>query len=1148
MSIGTDLREREEQAANEADDLNPGQKNYDKSFSRSKSDDSQDGDQENSGSDDFENYNYNKPGTQKRTDSHGDTVNSNYNADDGAGSDKNIRSAKDKEERGSSLYSKSSAASAMTGGMAGIAGKLNGKGKGPTSGVVGLILFAMVGIMGGSAGLAGTLLVNMKEIFHNDRSDASRTNRLYSRAFLANKFKKDNGNACQKSKIVCKMSTMSKQDIKTYQENGFKIEGSEIDADGNNTGKRVEDDKSLRPGATADSANPDNPGDAHDPKARVSLERVTYPDGKQVTNGKEYYAHADKNTSALRSAEKAFPSRSSFYLNKFFTNKVLGGDRWGFTKDKKKFPESNKNGEQDRAIDEQTGSENGRGSYDPNAPPEERNRNYEGTRDGIIEESSRHAQSSGKGGIAGTVFQMACTPYRAANGIVNAVKLYQITRLGLFFLTFVQAADEVKDGRGDGAKVAKLSDNLTYYEPNEKMLRDDKALNVKAGDPNPKYNLSATDSQGYKTAAHGDVSALTAFAQNYILGGGQQSALIATTAGIKMGYESAARSVSGLTGSDMSGRQAMKKFCRSVNNPLVQGATCFTLLAATNITPATVATGGVCACIAEQISDSGGLLSGVPIIGGFSDSITQAGRDILMPKGVMDAIGDICGWVTDKIGEVIKAVVKQILESDDIKKLIEETLALYDANSDTKGVDAGNAIAAGAGLVLSTAATGYGNKPGNKKEIDNYITYTQPLEDTYIALEKADAAENPFDINNKYSLVGSLARAVNTKDMTPTSLYGNVATLSSLLPAAFRSVTAGPSANALYNQPSTAAGGESGRYDRCKDEDLASIGAAGDSYCSIVGVVSKDELTKASSAASNPNDTMINDLTEWMSTEQPETADSAGIGETCVLLNGEDDTGCEKSKQASINKDTGAPIEDSQYAKYLKYCTETRENPWGAQAEPYEQGTERDQRWYSGQECMSDSTMVKNFRMWTNFCLQSGTRDGTSDCYTEDEAVENDTEGSLAECAEGGGTEAIYTCALKYDNYGYVMGGGHGDVANAQEWIKEFKSSPPTEWKPLLDCSGLVRMAFVEAMGIEDAAYVAPGGYGSSKYWTKISLSEAKQGDIVTSSGHVAIVKANKGDTFEIFHASTDSAPKEDQILHGQQSYSSTIAAYRAKQ
>jgi hypothetical protein len=92
-------------------------------------------------------------------------------------------------------------------------------------------------------------------------------------------------------------------------------------------------------------------------------------------------------------------------------------------------------------------------------------------------------------------------------------------------------------------------------------------------------------------------------------------------------------------------------------------------------------------------------------------------------------------------------------------------------------------------------------------------------------------------------------------------------------------------------------------------------------------------------------------------------------------------------------------------------------------------------------------------------------------------------------------------------------------------------------------------MAFVEAMGIEDQAYVAPDGYDSSKYWQKISFEEAKQGDIITQDGHVAIVESNDptAHIFKIFDAETEDGAKESNIQHSQASYSSVLGAYRAK-
>ncbi len=158
------------------------------------------------------------------TDTHGDTVKSNYNADDDEGENNpnaNIRQA----SRGESAGSKAAdAAQDLASGLSDVAtggtgvqsmmGRLFGKGgknnKGPMSGVTAILIILMFSVGGGSASLAATLLINIKEILHNDRADASRMNRLFSRSFWANKFNSQD-TACKDGiEIKCKLSTMSK--------------------------------------------------------------------------------------------------------------------------------------------------------------------------------------------------------------------------------------------------------------------------------------------------------------------------------------------------------------------------------------------------------------------------------------------------------------------------------------------------------------------------------------------------------------------------------------------------------------------------------------------------------------------------------------------------------------------------------------------------------------------------------------------------------------------------------------------------------------------------------------------------------------------------------------------------------------------------
>ncbi len=1131
---GNDLLERERHAAGNADDsLNPGARHYDEDLINSKKaapqrefDDDFDGILAANGVD----------APDKKVDSHGDTVRRNYNADE------NINDAKEKEAAGGgSMYNNgtSGGGGGVGGGFAGKLQGFGGKKLGPTGGIIGLLLFAFIGVGGGTVSLAGSLLINVKEIFHNDRADASRANKQYSRAFYANKFNSKN-NACgSQIKIKCKMGTVSKSEVKKFQKEGFKIKGAEIDKDGKDTGKRIEDDKTVKPDYDEST---DTDANRHDPDARVSIEEVEFPDGTKTKNGKEFYTHADKNPDALRVAERGFNSRSSFYLNKFFSKTIMDG-KFKFSKAKKSFPDGEgQDGKekQDKAFNDQT---DGLSDEDKNG---EKLKSKVTEAEGKADEhaKAKDGRGSGKGNAFLTTAQILCQSYKLARGSVAAVKLYQIAQLAKFGLMFLQSADEIKDGKGDGPKTTYLSNNLTYYENNEKMKEDNEELKVQKGDPNPRYNLSATDSQGYRIAAHGDVSKLTSFAQAYILGG---NGVIRTVDNYTKKVEGLAEKIPVIDGT---GRDKIRNLCRKANSDAASiiGA-CAGLLPViaaigTGAAPgpgtavASAVGGGVCACV---------------VAGNINIPLTDVDLAEINPG--CKALEESIKFAKDKFLQLLKEKV--------FREYIEKALKAVSVGSDTKGVDAGNAIAAGVGLMLSTTASGYGTKPARSKnknkEITDYISYTQPLENTYIALDKDDARENPLDASNKYSLVGSLVRSFNLADNNPQSLYGNLLTTIQLFPSAIETSVTGQPVSALYNQPSTAANGESGRYD-CDDDDLKDIGAAGDKFCSIVGVTSVDEMKKASEQATVVGNQNINDLIDYMSMKgkyanglnrSPEKGNgyTDNTGGQCTKTDGSDDERveghCKGSTQPAIDEN-GKPNTDSSYDKYLKYCSDKREQPWGSQSEPYEQGTEMDQAWYSGKKCTEDSKMMKSFRAWTNYCLQSGTRDNASNCYTDD-ATEDEEEKSSSECA-GGGQKAIYTCALKYDDYRYKWGGGHG--GNGQEWIKKFNSGGVPKWEAIFDCSGLVRMAYIEAMGKEAPANTAPDGFASdTAHWTKISLEEAEQGDIVTSSGHVAIVQSNdkSGRKFKIFHASTEGEPKESNILHGEQSYGGTIAAYRAK-
>lgn len=1048
------------------------------------------------------------------------------------------QSVKDGEE-GSSFY-KSGAGSQK---FSGASGKLGPGAKkyGPTGGMVGLILFAFVGVGGGTTFLGGSLLINLKEVFHNDRSDATRTNRIFSRATISNAFRNTKAKATKTIGIVRKISTMSKERIKKFTENGFTIKGDEIDP---TTGKKIgsiQDDPTLEPNA---NSPPTDIVDEH-PDARGVISEIDYPDGHSSVSGKDYFAHADLNPSTLSEAEEAFPSKASFYLNKFF-DKVLG--KFGFSKKQKDFPDTDEKHEQDNAFDEQTEEKaEVKDGEDPTVKEQDDDgessdgRDHSSDVDETVDTAEEDAKpksqdsddkdSSSKGNLLLSFLQGVCSAYRISNTIVAGVKIYHMARLADFALMFLQAADEIKDGHGLGPKTEYLSDNLTSYEHNP--TNPD-------GTPNPKYNLTATDSDGYKTAAHGDQGALADFAKAFLLGGGPvvQKTLIGKVDTVNSTLEKAASKVPGTSGS---GRRSMKSFCRLANGNIGQ------LIAQCQ---GVVQTG---AAVGSELGPLDGILEG---IGQYMCACTVFSMSPIGSSILTKVTG--CSTVQAGIEKLVSEAASTVIKVFNLKKVLLNIFSKIDVNASTRGVDAGNAIAAGAGMMLSTSATGYGLHPSsaanNHQDIQQYISYTQPLEDKYVALDKYDGQQHPFDMTNQYSFLGSFIRSFDLTTVQPDSVFGSLNMLFSVFGSAAQALQGKP-ANALYNQPSTAAdpNGTNKRYDYCngddpdtQDEDLAFIGATGDKFCSIVGVSDVSELQFAEQQVSNPDSDNIDNLAEWMAKPQSVTADSGlgnGDGSNCAKIDGSNDSGCKSSKKASIDPDTGKPTPDSQYAKYLKYCTDQRAYPWGSQEEPYEQGSNRDQRWYSGEECMYTATkngdegkMVSNFRMWTNVCLQIGTLDGSTNCYTNDAQQTADT--SDSNCGDGT-TASVYKCALQFDSYTYQMGAGH-DGYGKVSWYQGFKANPPTDPNALkFDCSSLVMASLVAAFGKDVPNMTAPSSFQDTKYWQSVPKDQAKQGDVVVFPAHVEIIKDNNpgSQTFTTFGAHTENAPVDQQIGETHYSY-----------
>lgn len=1075
MALVDNLQEYEKQAGNESDFQNVANKNYNEKFNKTAKET------------ELEDLNasWNTPYEGKNGEKVNDKSEDDPQSSDSDGGDGSNDQVKDKEENPSSLYKAASEAMGMTG----LSGKMMGrflKG-GPTGAVVGLMLLAVFGIGGGTGLISSSILINLKEVFHNDRADGTRTNIFFSRAVTSHMIK-PGGVPCTGIKIKCRAGSMNEKQIAKFEKAGYKVEGKVVDADG-----KVTEEKYTSPDkkVTADGKEPAKPADISGKK--VLVEKVTFPDGKVVTTGGGFIGYTKNKITARASFLKVFNPRSAFFLNDRF-NGILEKT---FHFSKSDTIKGKTKAEIDKNFNEKVGG---------NTKEEVKSGKVQTRQQKTIEETQKKTSGSlGKvGNIAGIAVSGVCTAYNSARFATATLKLIRLYQLVSFALPWLQAADQIKDGgKIEPEVVDNLASRLTTSESN-KTLTENMTWNgqpYKAGQKNPKYGLTATDSEGYKIAAYGDRANLADFAKTWLIGGEKGSAA----------YESSdmLHSISTMNNvfSVSAGNAIIRTSCKILANPVL-------------------ATASIGAIVADCLSVFAGNAQGA------------------------QGCGTAIGWVAAGAAAnfAISYFASQMLKQG------MEVAKNFITGSDLDGVDAGDAIAAGAGAMLGTTATASGLRPSTSvAETQNYITRTDDLNNQYIAAEIYNARDTPFDMTNQYSFLGSIVKQIPVSASSNKSIFNQLATLLGVIPNSFNLVTSGD-AYALYSQP---AFDQTERYD-CNDKDLEAIGVIGDKFCSIATIMPNYELDKAESAA-NGNTDLVDKVIDYMSTDHPYGEAAGGTKDDSF---GGDE---KKSSDRSIDDD-GKPTGD-QYLKYLQYCTDARstqssettwggvkgaDSYWGTTTKEVEEGSTRDQMWYTGEQCTKNTQMMQMFRMYTNICLQIATMQETTNCWSDESAQSSsllDSSSASGTCSSTGNTKDIYTCALKYDDYGYKWGGGHGDVPNAQEWIKNFNAGKISKGTSILDCSGLVRMAFVEAMGVEDEAYTAPGGFESSKHWTSIPLNQAQQGDIVTSSGHVAIVESNDpgSKTFKIFDAETQNAPIDKQITHSTQSYDKTIAAFRAK-
>lgn len=152
--------------------------------------------------------------------------------------------------------------------------------------------------------------------------------------------------------------------------------------------------------------------------------------------------------------------------------------------------------------------------------------------------------------------------------------------------------------------------------------------------------------------------------------------------------------------------------------------------------------------------------------------------------------------------------------------------------SKTKGVDAGNAIFSGTGVIQGSIAQARGMKPASKASLKQYLAYSKSIKEEYIAMETEDDRKDPFNIYKQYSFAGQLARS-----LLPATQYGNssVALLKplGLLQLSALSITPKSYAAEEFNPE---------RFSKCKDDVYKELKIDADIMCNVRYSMSPEEL------------------------------------------------------------------------------------------------------------------------------------------------------------------------------------------------------------------------------------------------------------------------------------------------------------------
>lgn len=875
-----------------------------------------------------------------------------------------------------------------------------------------IISLILMGVWYTSVFAPNILMVNIKEMYTNDLSDA--TIALNSYYWKMMNYKIGRANCGEQKSIKCRLSTMSRAQKQAFEKNGFTVIGTKVKEDNLDDGQPGNDQPEERYQVTA--ILPPKYKETIDEIKNTGLSWLSGGMNGGIKNLSTQFQNISQNEikkytddfmsnmpiatgdmlwlySQLSSGTKAqvygvFNPKSSFFMDTRF--KQVLKNRYGLTKS------LTVSGTSEQAVNKSFDSSvnNSSGGIDISGRPDPLNGISLGSLRNPVTAAKVLAAAEALALNSNSYTQLECNWYSFAKAITNDAKSAKSATIARFAMQYLKMADAIKAGQADELPANVLSSKL--------------AQSTTGG-----YNgQNATDSSMYKSIVYGNLPIPSIYGLLYYLDSFEiigalfpaWTMLMASATGLA-GVTNAPGTLSmppgNLTGSDrdycLSGETTENKSAiKPGDSKTTKCIEAINAMAFPGTQPlvadATVVAGQTCPPPHYDNPDN-----------------TFEGEFLMQPSARI-------------VQAQLTPVIAGIFGTNVIAWAAAESLLF---TSQTKGVAASDALFAGTGQILGDMAMSRGMEPANAVTLGIYFAQRDKVMKDFDDVARHNARKNPLDPYNKFSFLGSIVRSLQPSYDHKTPLLSTVTNIFSTVGSGIRQLN--PSAKAVYYlQPDPF----NPLRLSCPDPEYLAIGIMADTACNVRYAMGKQELLAQPDSVLDYMTKAHNDLTQDNITELQQRlakADDEGDRENVARMLANAQQG---ANSPQIDKVTGKAMPNTEYEKFLDYCV-NRQDPWGRSAvavhrsslpdaeklrrwkdktgdiegvspsdsgNPYEEtpgipyasimeGAKADQDWYTGKKCLEQSEELMNFRAYTMLCSVDGSLSGGVDCTDPDHST-----------------------------------------------------------------------------------------------------------------------------------------------------------------